>query len=352
MKIFLSYGHDSNEPLIEKIKEYLSKDAKRTQMHDIHRVLFVIALILSFSVAQNVYAQTQQGFVKTIGRPDKPGIPLENVTIQMVGMVNATMSSASGEFYLSAYNKKDGDAIKLLRVQKNGYELKDKDMIGRSLVLSSHVPIYITMVDTRQLEADKRRIEDNARRVAEKNYQKKLKEIEKENKKHKLSAEKYRQELDDLQEKYEKYLSLIGDMAERYARTDYDQLDSIDIEINICIENGELEKADSLIHTVFDPSTVAERNRAAKKEIEERIKFAQAVIDKANEDKEAILRDIEYAKQIAILSESLAREYIAQGAKEKALQNLQKSLDIKKIVYDEGHPEVIKLIQQIEELKK
>ena len=29
MKIFLSYGHDSNAPLIERIKEYLSKDAER-----------------------------------------------------------------------------------------------------------------------------------------------------------------------------------------------------------------------------------------------------------------------------------------------------------------------------------
>ena len=28
MKIFLSYGHDSNAPLIEKIKENLSKDAE------------------------------------------------------------------------------------------------------------------------------------------------------------------------------------------------------------------------------------------------------------------------------------------------------------------------------------
>ena len=27
MKIFLSYGYDSDAPLIEKIKEYLSKDA-------------------------------------------------------------------------------------------------------------------------------------------------------------------------------------------------------------------------------------------------------------------------------------------------------------------------------------
>ena len=316
-----------------------------------NRKVILIILYYLFSSIQ-IIAQTQQGFVKTIGRPDKPGVPLENVTIQMVGMVNPVVSSATGEFYLSAYNKKDGDAIKLLRVQKNGYELKDKDMIGRSLVFSSHVPIYITMVDTRQLESDKRRIEDNARRVAEKNYQKKLKDLEKENRNHKLSAEKYRQELDNLQEKYDKYLSLIGDMADRYARTDYDQLDSIDVEINICIENGELEKADSLIHTVFDPETVVERNRAAKKEIEDRIKFAQAVIDKANADKEAILRDIEYAKQIASLSENLAREYLAQGEKEKALQNLQKSLEIKKIVYDEKDNEVIQLIKQIEGISK
>ena len=28
MKIFLSYGHDSNEPLIKKIQDYLSKDAE------------------------------------------------------------------------------------------------------------------------------------------------------------------------------------------------------------------------------------------------------------------------------------------------------------------------------------
>lgn len=313
--------------------------------------LVSFAIFAVFQVI-SVHAQTQQGFVKSLGRPGKPGVPLENVTIQMVGMVNATTSSATGEFYLSAFNKKDGDAIKLLRVQKNGYELKDKDMIGRSLVFSSHVPIYITMVDSRQLEADKRRIEDNARRVAEENYQKKKAIIEEENNNHKLSAEKYRKELEDLQEKYEKYLSLIGDMADRYARTDYDQLDSIDIEINICIENGELEKADSLIHTIFDPETVVERNRAAKKEIEDRIKFAQAVIEKATADKVAILRDIEYAKQLAILSESLAREYVARGEKEKALQNLQKSLEIKKIIYDENDHEVIKLTRQIEEIKQ
>ena len=35
MKISLSYGHDSNAPLIEKIKEYLSKDADGNLKHEV-----------------------------------------------------------------------------------------------------------------------------------------------------------------------------------------------------------------------------------------------------------------------------------------------------------------------------
>ena len=35
MKIFLSYGHDSNVPLIKKIKEYLSKDDNGKLRHDV-----------------------------------------------------------------------------------------------------------------------------------------------------------------------------------------------------------------------------------------------------------------------------------------------------------------------------
>ena len=308
-------------------------------------ILLLVAMTSFFA-----YSQTQQGFIKTIGRPNKPGVPLENVIIQMAGMANPVISSETGEFNLSAYNKSDGDAIKLLRVQKNGYELKEKDLIGRPLVFSSHVPIYITMVDMKQLEADKKRIEDNARRVAEENYQKKKAAIEEDISSHRLTAEKYRKELEELEDQYEKYLSLVGDMADRYARTDYDKLDSIDVEINICIENGGLEKADSLIHTVFDPETVLERNRAAKEEIRQRISFAQSVIDKANADKEAILRDMDYFRQIAILAESLAKEYYSQGESRKAIDDFEKALAIYRILDGddcEKAKELVKVIKTI-----
>lgn len=35
MKLFLSYGHDSNAPLIEKIKEYLSKGEEGNPRHEV-----------------------------------------------------------------------------------------------------------------------------------------------------------------------------------------------------------------------------------------------------------------------------------------------------------------------------
>ena len=107
--------------------------------------------------------------------------------------------------------------------------------------------------------------------------------------------------------------------------------------------------ASSLIHTVFDPETVLERNRAAKEEIRQRIAFAQSIIDKANTDKEAILRDMEYAKRVAQLCDNLAEEYIIQGEQTKALECLEKSKEIKTILYGEESEEVKDANQRIKE---
>ena len=105
-----------------------------------------------------------------------------------------------------------------------------------------------------------------------------------------ITEEQYQKQKQELQDKFEQYQSLIDRMADRYARTDYDHLDSVDREINICIENGELEKADSLIHSVFDPNTVLERNRAAKESEHSKKQLAEKILYEANEEKERLLR--------------------------------------------------------------
>ena len=137
-----------------------------------------ITFILCIWIALCSLAQTQQGLVKTIGRPGKPGTPLSNVTIRWRGEVNSVVSGADGSFSVIMTGKKNGDPIILQSVSKKGYELQDKSIIGRQQVFSSTVPIVITMVSNEQLQADKQRIEQNAYHKAELNYKKKLAQLQ------------------------------------------------------------------------------------------------------------------------------------------------------------------------------
>lgn len=307
--------------------------------------IIIIALLPIIAIAQ-----TQQGYVKSLGRPGKPGVSLSGVTVRFKGSVSPVVSGQNGTFSINMPGKKDGDAISLSSVRKNGYELKDAGMIGRNLVFSTKTNIEIVLVSKQQLAADKKRIEDNAYRVANNNYKKKLNKLESQLEQKEISIEKYRTELQNLQNQYEKYLSLISDMADRYARTDYDKLDSIDYQINLCIEEGELDKADSLIHTVFDPETVLERNQKAKAEIEEHIKFAQQVITHAKANKEAIMRDNDYALRVSVLSENLATEYLPQGKKDDAIKCLNYAIEIKELLFGEDSKPVLELKKKLEEI--
>ena len=308
--------------------------------------------VLFFAASLTGQNPQQLGIVKTIGRPDKPGEPVHNATIRIRGLVNPVISSESGEFCFSVPGKKDGDEIVLMSVQKSGFELKDKDMIGRPIVFSSKVPLDLLLVDLKQLAADKARIEENAYRAAEKRYRDRMNEIEKQVKENEITAENYQRELEETQKNYERYLALISDMADRYARADYDEMDSIDREINLCIENGDLLKADSLIHTVFDPNTVLEKNRAAKEEIRQRIEFAQKTIDKANSDRESIMKDLEYANELDEMCKYLAEEYLLITDTVRACECLEKALEIEIILHGDYSPTVVDTRRRINELKR
>lgn len=312
--------------------------------------IFSILSVLLFALPLS--AQVQQGYVKTLGRPGVPGKPLQGVTIRVRGVMNALVSDANGSFKIQATGKKDGDALIINSIHKNGYELKDKEIVGRSLVFSSRVPIQLVMVSSSQLAADKKRIEDNAYKVAESNYKKKVAELEKQKKQKELSAKDYETQLQELEARYENYMALVGDMAERYALTDYDELDSIDIQINECIENGELDKADSLIHSVFDPTTVLQRNQEAKAEIAERMRIAQETIDKALNDRKQLEQNLEYATRLAQNCESLAADYLQQGMTEKARENYAHALELTRLISGEDSDDAKRLESIISSIPK
>lgn len=253
----------------------------------------LIILVLSVLACVTTYSQTQEGYVKTLGRPNKKGMALSGVSIKVKGEHNPVLSKTDGTFSMLLTNKKNGDSYSLQEVRKNGYELNEAGVIGRQYAYSDKVPLTIVMVLSSQYQADKQRIENNAFRTAEKNYKAKLALLEEQKEKNTISKEKYREELQDLQDKFEKYQLMIDGLAEHYAHVDYDVLDENGKKINIYIENGELERADSLISQMFDPIEALRRNKEALSKINQQLLQANELMDKANEDWAALLKQQE-----------------------------------------------------------
>lgn len=254
------------------------------------KLLILIPVML---VCVTLNAQTQEGYVKTLGRPDKKGEPLNAVSVRVKGEHNPVLSKENGTFSLLIKGKRNGDAYSLQEVQKKGYELNETGVIGRQYAYSNKVPLTIVMVSSSQLQADKQRIENNAYQVAERNYKAKLDLLERQKAEDAISEDTYRKELLELQGKFEKYQLLIDGLADHYAHVDYDELNDKEREVNICIENGDLERADSLIKTMFDPIDMLKRNKEALAQLNQQISEANSIIDKANEDMAVVLKQQE-----------------------------------------------------------
>ena len=252
----------------------------------------LVIVILSF-VCAAVYAQTQEGYVKTLGRPNKKGGPLSGVSIKIKGEHNPVLSKADGTFSILYAGKKEGDAYSLQEVLKKGYELNEPEIIGRPFAFSKRVRQTIVMVSSAQLQEDKLRIENNAYRTAEKNYKNQLALLEKQKENHTIAIEEYQRSLSELQDRFEKYQSMIDGLAEHYAHTDYDELNEKERKINLFIENGDLENADSLLKVLFDPIAALKKNKEVLEKINKHIADAHLTIDKANEDMAAVLKQQE-----------------------------------------------------------
>ncbi len=194
----------------------------------------------------------QQGVVRTLERPSKPSEGISGVTINVLEYPNAIVSKKGGKFSFTIEGKRAGDSFTISRVQKKGYSLVDKQLKGRRFAYSPSVPVEIVMVADAQLESDKKRIEDKAYNRAKKDYDQKVDILGKQLKEKTISEQEYRKKYEELNNNYNNYIQLIDQMAERYATTDFKGLSEVNREILECIENADLERADSLINTKGD----------------------------------------------------------------------------------------------------
>ena len=94
-----------------------------------YKLLRLFLLMELFPVS--LFAQIQQGYVKTLGRPNQKGMPLSGVSVSVKGEHNPVLSNDNGIFSMLLTGKQIGDAYTLQEVQKKGYELNEAGVIGR-----------------------------------------------------------------------------------------------------------------------------------------------------------------------------------------------------------------------------
>ena len=94
--------------------------------------LLIIILLLSGLCAE---AQMQKGYIKTLGRPNQKGVALNGVTVRVKGGLSAVLSKDDGTFSVQI----QGESYALQQVQKSGYELNEKGVIGKKYAYSVHV---------------------------------------------------------------------------------------------------------------------------------------------------------------------------------------------------------------------
>ena len=271
-------------------------------------LFLAMSAIPVFAQSQDKRDGVQEGMVRTIKRPDREAVYLTGVSIRRQGGHNAVVSDSAGKFEFVMPDITVGQPFYLSYIRKSGYELADNGTIGRAFTYSPEVPIEIVMVDLKAKEVDVMRITENAYARAEKEYSKKLSELEAGLEAKTVSEESFREQLRQLQESFEKYESLIGNMAERYASTDYADINSLNASINIAIEAGDLERADSLLSTVGSLERLVEENRSAMTSAHERQRVGRKLVAEAEEDIRKIesdrarLGDLLYSKYSVCLS--------------------------------------------------
>ena len=207
---------------------------------------FVVCLLfVGISVAS---AQTQRGYVKTRGRLQSngttiPGTRLSGATVTLKGN-NSVTSGANGGFSFAVSNK----SFCIINVRKNGYQIYDRDLLGKTHSYSSNdLPIVMDTPDN--VLADKLASERKIRRTLQRQLTEKEDEIEALKEQHKITEEQYQKRLQALYKSQENNEKLISEMAEHYSTIDFDQVNEFQRRVAAFIQNGELMRADSLLNT-------------------------------------------------------------------------------------------------------
>lgn len=247
------------------------------------KVLWIITVLL-LNIVIPLQAQTKQkGYTKTKGRLGAngtviPGTKLANVSV-ILQDDNSTVSDAKGNFSLSVGTNK----FYLKKVQKQGYIVSDPDVLSKQYTCSANELILVLETPSEQME-DKLAAEQKISRTLLRQLQLCENEIEALKEQNKITKEEYQQRLQKLYDDWEKDQKMISEMAERYSKMDFDEVDEFNRRISDAILSGRLTEADSLLNTKGDIDqriTALRQHQEANTQAEQELKMKQKNLEKS-----------------------------------------------------------------------
>ena len=241
----------------------------------------IFILVISLMCVVAIYAQEQQGYARTAGKPNRQGQPIENVLINITRNDNVR-SDSDGQFSFVP-QLDENDDFTICGASKRGYELCDVDFLRKKHSYDDSTPFEIVMISREELLREQAAIEDRLYKEGEARYQARIEALEKQLKESRIDRDKYLAQKDSLEKEFARYETLISELTNRYARMDFDALSGDEVRIAEAITSGQLQRADSLIHAQGDP--LQQANEIIENQKEREALEKAIAIDKENEQK-------------------------------------------------------------------
>ena len=283
-----------------------------------------LLFLLSLAIMAGAMAQTQKGFVRTIGRlGDETGVKdVRRVDSVMIKLCNGkgTMTNRNGNFEFEVGKGK----FCLKDVFKKNYKLRVPQNLSTEYYRSPN-DFEIVVEDTRETYKIK---ESEIQRRTRKLYaelsdlREKYYKLYEENKITQEEYDKHKKELNDREELEKKNIETL---AEWYATTDFVAMDSLQLRISRLINEGKTKEALDLIRSQGDISASIRKI----KEDKERLKLSKEETAKRMENERIVEDGIEKQKEkIASLCYSAYLAFLEEHQLDSALYCLNQRLEL------------------------
>jgi tetratricopeptide (TPR) repeat protein len=246
---------------------------------------FLIFFFVIITIQIN--AQIQKGVIREINS-DKT--PLSNVYIKFTDAIPTTTDD-SGAFRLVFSGKKVGDLIFCEEIKKQGYEIVNKRELetlkmGRTRDLS----LDIILAKIGVIAAAKREYYDVSDKALRASYNRVKNALREQVTQSQISQMDYIEQMKQLQERYDRQRASLDELAEKFARVNFDDVSDLYREALQLFKDGQIEEA---IKKLEDADLIARTNRRLAER--ERLRKAGLLIAEQKAENDSGLRtDINY----------------------------------------------------------